>query len=198
MAKAARRPETKAKEQPAKGTHVARLLGITDLGHQPGFVYDGKKIESAWKFEFTYELVNHEMEDGRPFVVSEDMTNNDWEDKKTGRCSTLIARAHSLLGDDYRKGMNDLRELLGQACMVTVNHNEKGYAKIKGQAAISGVPFGMNVPELRNNTYFFDMDDPDMDLWEKMPEFKQEKLRSALNFDESPLAKMLAEEDQYA
>jgi hypothetical protein len=197
MTFSARKPVTKAKEQPQQGTHVARLLGITDLGHQPGFVYEGKPIESAWKLEFTYELVNHTMEDGRPFLVSEDLTNKDWEDTKTGRASTLVARAKSLLGDTYREGVSDLSKLLSAPCMVTVVSNDKGYAKIRGQAAVGSVPFGMDVKELENNTYAFTMDDPDLDMFESMPEFKKEKLQNALNFDETELAKKLAEGDQY-
>ena len=197
MAKAARKPNTKAKEQPQEGTHAARLLGITELGHQDGFVWDGKKIESSWKVEFTYELVNHTMEDNRPFVVSEDITNKDWEDPKTGRASTLVARAKSLLGKDYKEGMKDLEKLLGAPCMVTVTVNEAGYSKIRGQAAVGSIPFGMEVKELHNDPYFFDMDAPDMDRWESMPDFKKEKIQNALNFSETALAKELAESGEY-
>lgn len=194
----ARTPETKKREQPAEGTHVARLLGIVDLGHQPGWVYQGKTMDSAWKIEFTYELVNHLMEDGRPFVVSEEVTNNDWEDKKTGKRSTLVSRAKSLLGDRYREGLANISDMLGCPCMVSVEHNDKGYARVRGQAAVGSVPFGMEVKELANPTYVFDLDDPDMDIWEsKIPEFKQNKIRDALNFNETELAKRLAEDDEF-
>ena len=67
------RKTSKKREQPEGGTHMARLVGITDLGEQPGFIYQGKEIESQFKREFTYELVNAHMSDGRPFHVSEEM-----------------------------------------------------------------------------------------------------------------------------
>lgn len=193
-----RSAETKMREQPAEGTHAARLLSIVDLGHQPGFIYQGKKIESAWKMEFTYELVNHTMADGRPFVVSEEVANNDWEDTKSGKRSTLVARSRSLLGSDYKKGLADIESLLTQPCMVTVEYNEKGYARVRGQAAVGSVPFGMDVKELTNMPYVFDLDEPNMDVWQTMPEFKQNKIKEALNFDSTELAKSLAlEEDQF-
>jgi len=198
MTLAARKTESTVREQPRQGTHVARLLGIVEMGHQPGFIYEGKKVESEWKLEFTYELVDHLMEDGRPFVVSEDLTNKDWEDKKTGKSCTLVARAKSMLNEDYRKGVDDMSVLLGQACMVSVTPNAKGYMKVKGIAAVSGVPFGMKVTELYNTPYLFNQDEPDMELWETFPEFKQERIKSALNFPETVLAKNLAEENQYA
>lgn len=185
------------REQPQQGTHMARLLSVTDLGHQPGFVYQGKEIDAAWKLEFTYELVNHKMEDGRPFVVSEELTNKDWEDQKTGRASTLVARAKSLLNENYRRGMEDLSALLGAPCMVSVVLNDSGYAKVKGQAAVGSIPMGMDVPALTNAVSAFSMDDPDMDAFEAMPEFKQNKLKAALNYNETQLAKALAESGEY-
>lgn len=197
MARAARKAESKAKEQPVEGTHAARLLGIIDLGHQPGFIYQGKEVESEWKLEFTYELVNHNMEDGRPFVVSERLTNKDWEDEKTGRASTLVYRAKSLLGKEYKSGVADLLKLLGKPCMVSVTHNEKGYANVRGQAAVGSVPFGMDVKELTNETYFFDQDEPDMDQWEKFPDFKKEAITSGLEFNDTKLARELAAGDEY-
>lgn len=205
MTRSAIKPENKAKEQPAEGTHAARLLGITDLGHQPGFIFEGKKVESSWKFEFTYELVNHLMEDERPFVVSEDITSKDWEDKKTGRCSTMIARAKALMGPNYRQGVENLEQMLGQACMVTIRPNKSGYMKVAGQAGVGSVPFGMDVKELANKPYFFDMGikqpdgewsgEPDMEMWEKMPEFKQNKMKDALNFEETLLSQRLSDDD---
>ena len=194
MTKQARKPETKAKEQSQEGTHVARLLGIVDLGHQPGFTYEGKKVESQYKYEFTYELVNHTMEDGRPFVVSEEITNKNWEDEKTGRASTLVSRAKSLLGKEYKSGLLDVTEMLSKPCMVSVTHNANGYSKVKGQAAVGSIPFGMEVDDLTNETYFFDMDEPDMERWESMPDFKKDKIQSALNYSDSKLAKTIEEE----
>lgn len=194
---AARKAEGKKREQPAEGCHEARLLSITDLGHQPAWNWQGKEIEDAWKLELTYELVKHFMADGRPFVVSEEITNKDWEDSKTSKYSTLVARARSLLGKDYRAGVDDLVKLLDCPCMVNVNINEKGYAKLKGQAAVGSVAFGMEVLELTNTPYFFHMDSPDLDLWEAMPDFKKEKIQKSLNYPDSALATELAAGDKY-
>lgn len=197
MAKAARKT-TITREQPAEDTYVARLLGITDLGHQPGFSHAGKDYESEWKFEFTYELIGTEMEDGRPFVVSEEVANKDSENVQSGMVSKLVARCKSLLGvRDYKEGLQDLERLLGCACMVNVTYNKNGYAQIKGTAAVGSIPNGMVVGALHNEVYFFDMDEPEMDLWEKMPDFKREKIQNALNFNDTELAKTLAEGDQY-
>lgn len=178
------------REYPEAGTYLARLVGLTDLGHQPGFVYQGKEIPSTYKVEFTYELVTTDMEDGRPFWVNEEVAVNDFEGD--GITSTMMARVRCIDKANESNNGKDLTKLLGKPCMVTVSINDNGYPKLRGQAAVSGVPVGMPVPELRNDTFSFDMDSPDLDLWAKFPEFKQEKIRTAINFDETALAKELA------
>ena len=203
MAKAARKAEVK-REQPEENTYSARLLGIVDMGHQPGFSDGSNSYDSKWKYEFTYELVTTQMEDGRPFVISETMNNNNWEDAKTGRTTTLVSRAKSLIGKDYHRALEeDITSLLGKPCMVTVTYNKSGYASIKGASAEGSVPVGFTVPELQNKTYFFDMcdlddtEEPDMALYETMPDFKKERLQEALNFNETKLARILAEGDEF-
>jgi hypothetical protein len=194
-----RKATGKPREQAPEGNHTARLLGIVDLGHQPGFIYEGKKIDSSWKYEFTYELVNTQMEDGRPFVVSEEVRNNDWEDIKTAKRSTLVTRARALMGADYKDGMDDLSKLLEKECAVTIEH-KNGYANVKGQSAVGSLNVelkNIGVKELHNDPYTFSMDEPDMDLWEKFPEFKQNKIKNALNFNETALAKALAEQNEF-
>ena len=178
-------------DHPTAGTHMARLVGITDLGHQPGFVYEGKEIESTFKMEFTYELVNSLMADGRPHWVSEQFKNNDFvPDKPGGFIATMMARVAALTPEDPRE--TDVSKLIGKPCMVTVSINGGGYPKIAGQGAVTGIPVGMDIPALQNDTFAFDMDNPDMDLWETFPEFKQKRIKEALNFEETELFKQIA------
>ena len=183
------------REQPESGTHMARLVGLTDLGHQPGFTWQGKEILSSWKVEFIYELVNTAMADGRPFWLSEEVAVNDFEGE--GITSTMMARVRVMDKDNATEDGKDLTLLLGSPCMVTVSLSDKGYAKLKGQAAVSGTPLGMQLPALKNETFAFDMDSPSMDIFDRFSDFTKKKLRAALNFDSTELAKQLAENDEY-
>ena len=178
------RSNSKPISQPETGTHAARLVGITDLGHQPGFEWQGKEIQSAYKVRLTYELPNSLMEDGRPHWVSEDVTNSDNEK------STLAMRVRTLGGS-----FSDLSSLIGKACMITLVENKNGYIKIDGQGGVGGVPNGFPVPDLVNPSFIFDMDEPDMDIFNNFPEFIQERITSALNYEGSELEKaVLAEQ----
>lgn len=195
MALTAKSSNKGPREVPEAKTYFARLVGLTDLGHQPGFEYQGKDIPSEYKVEFTYELVTTSMEDGRPFHVSEEVASNDFEGK--GIISKMMARVRSIDQDNDTNNGKDLEKMLGKPCMVTIKHNDRGYPVIRGSSAVSSAPDGIEVAELRNPTYAFNMDDPDMDLWARFPEFKQNKIKEALNFDDTELAKKLAEEGEY-
>lgn len=180
------------KDYPIAGIHLARLIGLVDLGHQPGYEYRGNKIDSCWKIEFTYELVNSKMKDGRPHWVSEDIKSNNYE--KNGKMSNMMARVRSLDPLNESQDGTELNTLLGKPCMVTVTLNDEGYPKVQGQMAVSGIPADMPVPPLENEIFTFDMDEPNLAVWENFPDFKKEKIKQALNFDESNLSKALVED----
>ena len=174
-----RKSESK-REQPAPGTYVSRVVGLADLGHQPGFTWSGGEAKDAFKLEITYELVTALMEDGRPFLVSEEMTNSDNEKAK------LPTRALAA-GIE----LQDIEQMLTKPVMVTIGpQNEKGYSKITN---VSGVPEGIPVKELVNPPTIFDpyAEPAQVDLFNKMPEFKQNKIKSALDFEDMAIYKAL-------
>lgn len=182
-----------SKEQPELTTHMARLVGLVDLGHQPGYEYQGKKIESSWQIEFTYELPRALMEDGRPHFVSEQVKVDDYEGKSI--VSKMMSRVRTLDPENISNDGKDLAALLGKPCMVTLSPGNNGYVKLKGQAAVGGVPLGVEVPPLVNPTFVFDMEDPDMDLFYSFPQFKQERIVAAINYEETELCRQLLASD---
>ena len=178
------RNTSKPVEQPELGTHMARLVGVVDMGHQPGFEYQGKEVQSSYKVRLTYDLVNSEMADGRPHWVSEEVTNSDNEK------STLSLRVRTLRGS-----FDNLFSMINAPCMVTLVENKNGYVKIDGQGGVGGVPAGIEVPELRNDPMTFETDNPDMDVFEKLPEFIQNRIKENLDYTGSELErKVLADE----
>jgi hypothetical protein len=172
---------------PTVGTKMARLVGLIDLGHQPGFEYQGEDVKSSYKITFTYELTGSLMEDGRPHHVSEDVNVSDY--RGDGITSKMMKRVDAL--DPTSTISNDgknLAALIGLPCMVEVKHNKKGYPKITN---VTGAPEGIPVPELQNDPKIFNFDEPDMDLYNKLPEFVQGKIKAALDFPGSEVEKAL-------
>lgn len=199
MALRAKSAGSKTKDLPQIGTHTARLVGLVDLGHQPGFEWQGKEIPSSYQIEYTYELPNSLTKEGKPHWVSESVKVNDFEGK--GITSTMMYRFRILDPENNGDDGQDLTSQLGGACMVTLSKGNNDYPKIKGQAAVGSIPLGMQVPELVNETFLFsnpqvDEDgEVDVDMFYSFPEFKQDRIKSALDFETSKLFKALAEED---
>jgi hypothetical protein len=184
---------TKDQDVPEKGAHMARVVGLTDLGHQPSWEWAGETIKDSYKITFTYELVGSEMEDGRPHWVSEDVNVNDFEGE--GISSTMMLRVRAIDPQNETQDGQDLSKLINKPCMVTVSHNAKGYAKVKN---VGGVPMGLQVAELRNPTFSFDIDNPDLETFHSFSDFVKKKIKGALNYPNSALKKALdAEEGQF-
>ena len=177
------RSQQSMREQPVKDNYLARVVALYNLGYQPGFQWQGEEVEPSYKFEITYELVTSEMKDGRPFWVSEEVTNTDNEKGKLyQRCMATNVN------------IKNVEELIGKPVMVTVDHNNKGYAKIKN---VAGVPNGIPVPELRNPSKLFDVyaEVPDMETWESLSDFTKGKIMKALDFKTTTLSKMVDGDD---
>lgn len=196
MAIGARKAKKKASDQPQVGTHAGRLVGIVDLGEQPGFNYQGKDIEPQHQITFTYELPKSKMQDGRPHFTSEDMQNSDFFDPKKGLASKLMKRVYALdpSGNTSNHGAN-LETLLTAPCMIEVGANDKGYTKIKN---VTGVPSDYPIPELTNDVFVFTLDDPDVEMFRRFPEFVQKKILSNLNYEGSKLQKRLLADNYQA
>lgn len=171
----------KTYEVPDKGAHIARVVGLIDLGLQPPYE-EGETPK--YQIEITYELVSSEMKDGRPFHVSERITNSD-SDK-----GTLYARMNT-----FGVTSSNLESILDKPCTVNVDYTAGGRAKVSGKAGVAALPTSLQgqVPPLRNGTFSFDPYSKDCDLavFDSFPEWKQEMYTSALDFNEMALSDKL-------
>lgn len=174
------------KDHPKKATHVGRIVGLIDLGHQPGWEFEGKQIKDAFKVRVTYELPNSKMTDGRPHWVSEDWNLNWFEGD--GISSTLTKRVRAIDEQNESNDGKDLSKLINKPCMLAIEPGKNGYPKIK---AVTAVPEGYPVPELVNQSFTFDMDSPDMNVYNTLPEFIRTRIQEALNYPTSELAKQI-------
>ena len=173
-----------AVECPDQGTYIARVVSILDLDLQPGYEYQGEEIEAQYKVSITYELPSSRTKDDKPHWVSEEFKVSNHER------SNMYKRVNAIdpTGAITNKGEN-LANLINAVCMVSVEPNKNGYAKI---TAVTSAPNGMPVAELENTPQVFDWDAPDMEVYNRLPEFMQNKLKGGLNFEGSALHRELA------
>lgn len=192
MALKARKASSGTIDNPTPGTYLARIVGITDLGEQPGYEYQGTDIAPAYQLSFTYELVSSFTQDGRPHWVSEDVKNSDFFDPKKGLASKLMKRVYALdpTGSITRDG-KELANLITLPCMVEVKLTQSGYPKVSN---VTGAPNGIPVADLANDPFMFDLEEPDLEMFRRFPEFVQKKITSNLGFDGSKLYTLLLEQ----
>lgn len=170
-------------ERVEDGTYLARLVQLIDFGVHPQVDFQtGEPRNPAHRlwvvFELPTELINVGGEE-RPRWQGREYTLSFHE--KSG----LTALINAL---DPGGEAKTLTELLGNPCMITIGSTKNNNPKIVN---VVGVPKGMTVPPLDNPTRAFNLEDPDLEIFEGLPKWMQDKITSSLNFNDSSLSKVL-------
>lgn len=179
-------------EQPTiePGVYPARLVQLIDLGVQAQRPYKGQDKPPVQEIMLTYELVDS-------FMVDEQ--GNEVEDKPRWVSETLpfyglfadkaksTQRYHAFDPKDVFDG--DFSQAVGLPINVTLVNNisgEKVYTNVASVAAMR--PRDANsCPELKNPTKVFNLDEPDMEVFNALPKWIQEKIQSNIGFQGSAL-----------
>ncbi len=175
---------TSQAEQPSIQPHLSRIVRIINLGLQPGFVWEGEEIEAEYKIDFTFEILDQNMRDGRPFWVSKEVNN---KDSDRGNLYQYVTAAGTTC--------NSVEDALEKPVSMTPRLKKSGWVTVD---SVSGIPpsLAVGVPELVNEPIFFDFtdDEPDMETWHSLDERTQEKIMKALDFNDFPIAAKIAVE----
>lgn len=186
-------PEGNRKRQAGveAGNYLGRLVQVVDMGLQEQRPYKGEAKPPAHEVMFTYEL-------GTEFMVDED--GNDMEDKPRWLSETFpfhnieadlaksTKRIKAIDPELLHKG--NLADMMGMPCTITVINNVNKKDPTKTYVDVGNVTptmKGIPVPELKNDTRLFELDEPDMEVFESLPQWVQEKLKGNLNFNGSAL-----------
>lgn len=176
------------------GTYPARVVQLIDFGLQPQRPFKGQDKKPAYELGITYELVDE-------FMKDED--GNDIEDKPRWISETLPV--HPLVADKAKSTQRyttfdpnlelggDFSSMLGKPCNVTIINNKSGDKVYDNVATISAMRErdAAKCPELKNPAKMFDLDNPDMEVFNAFPKWIQEKISSNLGFKGSRLEKLL-------
>lgn len=179
------------------GVYPTRLVQLIDLGLQPQRPYQGQEKPPAHEIMLTYEFVDE-------FLKDED--GNDVEDKPRWYSETIPL--HPLIADRAKstqrynaldpegKYGGDFVKCLSTPVNVTLVHNQNGdklYVNVANIAAMRPRD-AAKCPELVNEPKYFDLDDPDVNVFGSLPEWIQDKIKKNLNFKGSKLEAALAGE----
>ena len=151
-------------EQAPVGAHVARCIGLVDIGTHHG-EYEGVanvRHQVIVRWELPNEKIASGDYAGEPFAVSEFYTLSLGE--KANLRKVLTSWRGKEFTDDELKGF-DLKSILNKPCMVQVGRNKKDRAKVQ---AVMSLPKGMVVPDQVNPGVYFSLSEFDQGVFDSL------------------------------
>jgi hypothetical protein len=163
----------------SQGVHIATLIQIIDAGVQPGYTYQGKTIPPSPKLFLVFEFPNVRDQDGKPISHVFNIFFSEYVGSK------LNAYANALLGgtDEVAKILEkelNFIDLLGKSAQLQIGKTETEKANPK-IITMMPLPAGLPHPKPSVTPTFFDMDNPDMALFETFLPWVQKKILEAEN-----------------
>jgi len=187
-------------EQPTLpiGVYPARLVQIIDMGVQAQRPYQGVDKPPAQEISLTYELVDTFMidkdgkeDESKPRWISETFPLRPLSQDK----AKSTQRYNALDPSSEFKG--DFSKCIETPVNVTIIHggvNAKTGKPYENVGSISAMRArdADKCPPLVNDVKVFDFDAPDIETFNKFPEWIQTKIKGALNYNGSKLSKLLS------
>ena len=168
------------------GAHIGRCIAVIDMGTQRSVGQFGESM--VHKIQIRWEVFGED-ENGLPLTVVYDGKTMPMTVRKTYTLSLhekaalrrdLQAWRGKAFTDEEALGF-DVSKLLGQYCLINVTHSESGgktYANVSG---LTPVPAAMraNKPAGVHPLIMFDLDNPNMDVFNSFHEKLQEAIKAS-------------------
>ena len=189
-------------KQPAleAGTYPARLVQVIDLGVQKQRPYQGQEKDPIQEIYTTYELLDEFMVDEEGNV---DETKPRWISERLPFHNLEVDRAKSTLRylgiDPKVKHDGDWEKLINTPVMITISakagtgkHEGKTFNNIMSVAPMR-VKEAENAEPLKNDSKFFVVKAPDVDVFMALPEWLQKIIKENEEYKGSVLNRKLAD-----
>jgi len=174
--------EQNSREPVEAGNHIARCVQVIDLGHQLEKAFESEDTQLNHKIRVTWELPNEirewtDKETGeaksRPEIISQEFKASLHEKSKLRKL--LVSWRGRDFTEDELKGF-ELRNVLGAPCFLNIVHAEKDGKKYANISAVTPLAKGMTCPDQITELIYFEVENFDQNLFDKLPKFIQEKL----------------------
>lgn len=181
------------------GAYPARLVSLVLMGMQKERPFKGEEKPPRLKMRMTYELLDEFLKDDD----GKDLLDKPrWLTQEVPFLSLKADRATSTkiyyALDPNEKYGGDFSKLIGSPCMITVVVEkdkrpgvDKVYEKIASVSSMRDKE-AAKAPPLVNEPYLFDFYEPNLDVYDKLPEWLQDRIREAIDFEDSVLQKALS------
>ncbi|MGM9631142.1 phage replication initiation protein, NGO0469 family [Butyricicoccus sp.] len=168
------------------GTYMGVCIGVIDLGNQYNDHYKKYENKLMLMFEIPSETVTVEGEE-KPRWLSREYTAS--LNEKSVLCNHLISwRSKAFTEDELSEDGDgfDITTMLGQSCMLTVVSREGDSGSYSRIENISAMPKGVPAPKTESELWAFDIDNRDEDVFAKLPEWIQTKIKKSTQYADKP------------
>lgn len=180
------------------GVHAARVARIIEIGEQHSPRFDkhdeetGELIKSiADKVIISFSLPNVVRNFGDEIGDKQSFIGNNWGIKKSVDLKSTMKKYTKAI--DPNGECKDYSEWLGRPCQVSVQHTSREDKTFANLDSVAPIMPGYPLDELDTEPFFFEWDNPDPELWPKIPEFIQERIKDAVNYPGSKVEAMVNE-----
>lgn len=162
-----------------EGQYIARCYKVVDMGTQD-VSWEGQTKQQP-KIIIYWEILDDKlkMDDGRPFSISKTYTAS--LDDRSNLYKDLVAWRGKQFSAEELIGF-DISKLLGAYCQIQVAHQESNG---KTYANINALMNTKERPTAVNDTVMFDIDNPDMEIFNTFPTWLKDKIRSSAEWDDT-------------
>lgn len=161
------------------GTYAGVCVGIIDIGEQKNEKFGNYAEKVIIIFEIPSETVEIDGEQ-KPRWVSETYT------KSLSDKSKLLPMLTSWRGrrftDDELNGLFDLASMAGEPALLQILLTEKEDKQYNNIGAVMQLPKGYPVPVTETEPLIYDMDNPDEEVYEKLPEWIRERIMKSTQY----------------
>lgn len=177
------------------GSYPARVVSVVDLGVQPQRPYKGQVKPPAQMIRVTYELTDVFMldEDGNEIEDKPRWISEDFKLLGLGADLAVSTKRYNTI-DPKNEHDGDWSKVLTNGVMVAIVNNPgkdgKVYDNISGTSVMRQRDLD-KLAELKNEPFFFDLTEPSIDIWKKLPQWLQDKIKENINYEGSLLQEMV-------
>jgi hypothetical protein len=175
-----RKKTQKAPPMPA-GTYTAICVGVIDIGEQHNTKYNNYQDKVMLIFEIPSETIEINGEK-KPRWLSQELSASLNEKSK------LYKMLRSWRAKDFTDAELEgfqLSEMAGKGCMIAVTLTEKDGVQYNNIDSVMGLPAGIPLPALQNDILIYDIDDPDQDIFDKIPPWIQDKIKKSTQYQKN-------------
>ena len=164
------------------GVYTGRCYRVIDMGTQTEIYRATGEKKTARKVLIGWEVFGEDSDgmpiqndDGRPFIIGQRYTLS--LHKKAKLRADLEAWRGRQFTDDELRGF-DVQKLLGAYCLVNVTHSGKDGKVYANVSSLTPLPRQMPKPDGVNPLQFFNVNEPDMTMFETFSNGIKDKIKA--------------------